>query len=186
MPTLRAISTARLDGAPTAAITGMPAIAAFCTSSKLARPLTTRTLSVGGQAPVEQQRPHQLVDGVVAPHVLVNDAQSSAGREQPRGVQSARLVECLLHRSQHSRKAVHDRCGDAQVMRIGITRDVGQSRHERIQRRSPANTTRAAGYEGAAGGLHRRFGVGTKLDQHGIIVDDIQGQDLARVGDHPL
>ena len=43
MPTSRASSTARDDGAETAASTGMPAIAAFCVSSKLARPLTIST-----------------------------------------------------------------------------------------------------------------------------------------------
>ena len=36
---------ARLEGAPTAASNGTPAIEAFCTSSKLARPLTSITES---------------------------------------------------------------------------------------------------------------------------------------------
>jgi hypothetical protein len=35
--------TAKLDGAPTAAMILMPAIAAFCTNSKLALPLSSKT-----------------------------------------------------------------------------------------------------------------------------------------------
>ncbi len=45
-------STARSDAPPTAASTGMPATAAFCTSSKLAWPLTSRTPSTRGVRPV--------------------------------------------------------------------------------------------------------------------------------------
>ncbi len=37
-----AISTARLDGAPTAQTIFIPAMAAFCISSKLARPLNNK------------------------------------------------------------------------------------------------------------------------------------------------
>ncbi len=49
-------SIARLDGAPTAQTTGMPAITAFCSSSKLARPLRNRIVSVGGNVPAQEAR----------------------------------------------------------------------------------------------------------------------------------
>ena len=52
MPTSRASSTARDDGADTAASTGMPAIAAFWVSSKLARPLTMQHVPGQRQPPL--------------------------------------------------------------------------------------------------------------------------------------
>ena len=48
MPAPVAMSTATLDAAPTETIAGMDAISAFCTSSKPARPLTTRIRSRSG------------------------------------------------------------------------------------------------------------------------------------------
>src|SRR5260370_40057877 len=50
-PCSRPRSTARLDGAPTAARIGTPATAAFCTSSKLTRPLTSSTSFSSGMRP---------------------------------------------------------------------------------------------------------------------------------------
>ena len=50
-------ATARLDGAPTAASNGMPAMTAFCISSKLARPTAHRlilALSTALYRPAEQ------------------------------------------------------------------------------------------------------------------------------------
>src|SRR5690606_34494468 len=44
MPSRDAVSTARSVGAPTAATTGMPAAAAFWTSSKLTRPLSSSSV----------------------------------------------------------------------------------------------------------------------------------------------
>ena len=41
-------ATAKLEGAPTAASIGMPAIDAFCTNSKLLLPLTDKTESDNG------------------------------------------------------------------------------------------------------------------------------------------
>ena len=48
MPAAVAMSTATLDAAPTETMAGMAAINAFCTSSKPARPLTTRIRSRSG------------------------------------------------------------------------------------------------------------------------------------------
>ena len=45
MPNETAVSTAKLDGAPTAQMVEMPAIAAFCTNSKLTLPLKSSILS---------------------------------------------------------------------------------------------------------------------------------------------
>jgi uncharacterized protein (TIGR03435 family) len=51
MPDRSAVATAKLEGAPTAAITGTPTINAFCPSSKLARPPTNRSdLLIGMRA----------------------------------------------------------------------------------------------------------------------------------------
>ncbi len=67
MPCWRASSTARLDGAPTAASTGMPATAAFCTSSKLARPLTSRMPSWRGVRPARNAAPMSLSRALCRP-----------------------------------------------------------------------------------------------------------------------
>src|SRR5271166_6796967 len=60
IPHSRASSTARLDGAPTAPRTGTPAIAAFCTSSKLTRPLTSTRRSARGIRPARSSTPISL------------------------------------------------------------------------------------------------------------------------------
>ena len=71
MPTSRASSTARLDGAPTAATTGTPAIAAFCTSSKLARPLRKSTRVAERQrARASSAAPTSLSTALCRPDVL--------------------------------------------------------------------------------------------------------------------
>ena len=100
MPCSRASSTARLDGAPTAASTGMPATAAFCTSSKLARPLTSRMPSRRGVRPARNGRADELVQGVVPADVLAEVEQPAVGVEQRRGVQAAGAVEGPLRGAQ--------------------------------------------------------------------------------------
>ena len=57
----------------------MPAATAFCTSSKPARPLTTRHASAGDCAR-QHPRPGDLVDGVVPPDVLAYDEQLARRR----------------------------------------------------------------------------------------------------------
>ena len=42
-PKRSAVLTAKLEGAPTAAMTRIPAITDFCNNSKLVRPLTANT-----------------------------------------------------------------------------------------------------------------------------------------------
>ena len=68
-----------LDGqaaAPTAASTPMPA-AAFCTSSKLTRPLTSSMCACRGSLPASSA--NHLVEGIVATHVFAQQEQL-AGR----------------------------------------------------------------------------------------------------------
>ncbi len=97
----------------------MPAMTAFCTSSKLARPDTCST-AAAQRKPVVHDRPaDDLVDGVVAADVFADDEQlARRGVEQRRRVQPARLVEHGLPGAQ----------------RVG-QRDE-QSRHPRRRRRS--------------------------------------------------
>src|SRR5580698_1673615 len=59
-PDVTARLTARLEGAPMAASTLTPARMAFCTSSKLARPLNMTTRSVRGRAPDMRLMPTSL------------------------------------------------------------------------------------------------------------------------------
>ena len=54
------MSTATLDAAPTDTIAGMPAASAFCTSSKPARPLTTRMRPRSGTPPRSTKWPTTL------------------------------------------------------------------------------------------------------------------------------
>jgi len=67
IPNRMAVSTARLDGAPTAASTLIPAIRAFCTNSKLARPLTSSTESFRGTRPSRTERPASLSTALCRP-----------------------------------------------------------------------------------------------------------------------
>ena len=67
MPTSRASSTASDDGAETAASTGMPAIAAFWVSSKLARPLTISTCPDSGSRPARTPSPTTLSTALCRP-----------------------------------------------------------------------------------------------------------------------
>src|SRR5258708_38134208 len=60
IPQRSAVATARLEGAPTAANSGTPAIEAFCTSSKLARPLTSITESCSGVQNLSRAWPTNL------------------------------------------------------------------------------------------------------------------------------
>ena len=75
MPLASASSTARLEGALTAASTGMPARAAFWTSSKEARPETCSTVPGQRQQPFAQRPAHHFVHGVVPAHVLAQAQQ---------------------------------------------------------------------------------------------------------------
>ena len=70
----------------------MPAAIAFCTSSKPARPLTTRHASAGGGAG-EHPGAGDLVDGVVPPDVLAYDEQVAVGGGQAGRVHPAGAVE---------------------------------------------------------------------------------------------
>ena len=79
IPVSLANSTARLDGAPTAAKIGTPAIAAFCTNSKLARPLTKRSESANGQRPIANCEPSTLSTALCRP-TSSRTAMSSSAR----------------------------------------------------------------------------------------------------------
>ncbi len=128
-----ASSTASDEGAETAARIGMPAITAFCTSSKLARPDTCSTDAAQRQ-PVVQHRPaDDLVDGVVPADVFAQHEQFAGRRVEERGgVQSAGLVEDRLLRAQ--------RVGEADEGR-GIHRHVVARRRRRPTPSRPRRST---------------------------------------------
>ena len=65
-----ATSTARLDGAPTAATIGIPPISAFCRSSKLARPESKSTRSRKRRAVRKEFRANQLIHRVVTAYIF--------------------------------------------------------------------------------------------------------------------
>ena len=103
-PRLLPWSTASAEGALTADIIGMPAIADFCTSSNDARAETCRTARLSGR-PVPWCRhrpPDDLVDRVVAADVFASDEEFGLGirviadGEERCGVDSPGLVEDLL------------------------------------------------------------------------------------------
>ena len=93
MPNSTAVSTARLEGAPTAASSGIPATSAFCISSKLARPETKRPSDLSGG----EQRADQFVGRVVPAYVLANQRDVAGNIERGRRVKAAGLPEDRLH-----------------------------------------------------------------------------------------
>src|SRR3954453_13904118 len=110
-PDSRARSAARLVGEPTATSAPTPAATAFWTSSKPARPLTTRHASAGRcpaitRAPVTfstafgAPRSGHLVAGFVAPDVLADKQQLAVRGGERRRVHSAGRVEDRLTRAQ--------------------------------------------------------------------------------------
>ena len=82
--------TASAVGPLTATTAAKPAAQAFWTISKLARLLTTSAEVVGGQASIEEQAPHHLVDRVVAPDVLSRHDHVTGTVEGRGGVHRAR------------------------------------------------------------------------------------------------
>ena len=99
-PRRRAASTARLEGAPTAHSTGMPATAAFWTSSNEARPETSATELAERRRAGEHAVADDLVERVVAADVLAHERQLAVGREQPGRVQPAGALERPLRGAQ--------------------------------------------------------------------------------------
>ena len=65
-----ASSTARLDGAPTAATTFIPAIDAFCISSKLALPLNSSTVLARGNSSLSKDAPITLSSALCRAHIF--------------------------------------------------------------------------------------------------------------------
>ena len=95
MPASRAAPTASDDGALTATTVPNPAAHAFCTISKLARPLTYRPRSAAGRAPSSSSRPTTLSTALWRP---MSSRASTRRRavEGHRGVDAAGQVEQLL------------------------------------------------------------------------------------------
>ena len=101
-----ATSTAKLEGAQTATNTGTPAISAFWTNSKLARPL-------GGQGDRPEVSHHletganELVQSVVSAHVFSNIDKASTGVKERRCMQPASTIEHRLASSQQLRQTMN-------------------------------------------------------------------------------
>ena len=77
------------DGAPTAASTGQPATAAFCTSSNERRPLTQRIEFASGSRPAWNAQPMTLSIALWRPTSSRTHSSSSVRVEQPGRVQAA-------------------------------------------------------------------------------------------------
>ena len=143
MPSRSAVATARLDGADTATIIGIPARAAFCTISKLVRPDTTRTASASGKVRARAAAPDELVDRVVAADVLAYLADRAVGTGEGGAVEPARDVEERLHRPQavgqrnegpdrHRRTRADRRAGDGELIERRLAADTtARTRGER-------------------------------------------------------
>ncbi len=78
----------------------MPAAAAFWTSSKLTRPLTSSTVLVQRQRPGKRSLADELVEGVVAPDILAQRHELAVRRKQAGRVEAASGLERLLRRAQ--------------------------------------------------------------------------------------
>jgi hypothetical protein len=114
-PCSRARSTARLDGAPTAARTGRPATAAFCTSSKLTRPLTSRMPPDSGVRPARSCARRR----VQAAGAVEDDLRRSQGPGQP--LDHGGLDDRPSLRRAHVR-------GDVQGLQRGLAADAAARR----------------------------------------------------------
>ena len=100
IPDSRASCTARLEGADTEAIAGMPAATAFCTISNPPLPLTIKMHSPSGSSVLEECPADYLVHGVVPADVFPQHQQVSRCAEKSRSMQTARPSEDLLLVSQ--------------------------------------------------------------------------------------
>ena len=112
-PKRRAVLTARLEGAPTAATMGMPAMTAFCTSSKLVRPLSMSTWPESGRCLFKKARPTELIDGVVAADIFTHEQEFAGGAEKTAGVETAGAIEDLLRLAQLIGQRADDGFGNA-------------------------------------------------------------------------
>jgi hypothetical protein len=83
----------------------MPATAAFCTISRLTRPLTEQDDVVQRQQSAEDRPAHELVERVVPPDVLAHGEQPPIRLEQSGGMEPAGRLEHALGLAQ--------RCGQA-------------------------------------------------------------------------
>jgi hypothetical protein len=83
MPCSSASSTASDDGADTAASTGMPAIAAFWTSSNDARPDTISTVPPSGTRPSNSAQPVALSTALCRPTSSRTTSSSPAAVKMP-------------------------------------------------------------------------------------------------------
>ena len=130
-----------------------PASTAFCTSSKLTRPLRQATAPRQRVAPAEQHRADRLVHRVVAADVLAQHEQLAAGVEQRGGVQAAGAVEGVLARRAPGRDALSTSCGlDSRPGAPGGCRAAGRVQAHVLQRRLAAHAAGRGQVEAPFGG----------------------------------
>ncbi len=190
IPSSSARSIASDEGADTAASIGMPAIDAFCVSSKLARPETCRHHAAQREQSLAVRPADDLVDGVVAADVFPqHEHLAGATVEERSGVQSAGLVEDILTRPQPIGKSREQFGVDHEVV---VGDGVVGCRAHRVDARLAAQSARRGHVEVA---LEARIGGGDAFREshvehvervltlvvHARAVPD-RG-DLTRVGD---
>ena len=146
-------ATAREDGADTAERIGIPAITAFCTSSKLGPPRHLENSAAKRQPVTEHGPADNLIDGVVASDIFARDEQfAGGGVEQRGGVEAAGLAEDGLLGVESFRQGQEVGCRNGH----GVCRNlVGGDRLDGIDRCLAAQPARAGRVEPA-----REFRVG--------------------------
>ena len=96
MPKRSAVLTARLEGAPTAARTGIPAMTGLLHQFETGAAADHQNVVREREAVVKVGAADQLVDGVVAAHVFTDQHEVARGGEKPARVQAASTIEDLL------------------------------------------------------------------------------------------
>src|SRR5918993_9525 len=96
------------------------------------------------QQPVEERPAHDLVERVVAPHVLANAEQVASRGEEPARVQPARGLERRLRRTEPVRQRRHENRRDAQV-----ALDPRRLHGHGLERALPADAAGGRGVEAA-------------------------------------
>ena len=142
MPRSAARSTARLEGAPTAASTGQPATAAFWTSSNETRPLTQTRSSASGSSSFANAQPTTLSNALWRPTSSRRQTSSPVAVEESCRVQTAGRRERGLRLAQPLGQRRDEPSGDGQpaLDSRGLDRD-------RLERALAADAARRRGVE---------------------------------------
>ena len=176
MPAAAARSTARLDGAPTAATIGMPAASAFCTSSKLARPLSISTPVATGSFPASSRRPTSLSTALWRPTSSCTAISAPSGENSAAACSPPVRSKVACAARSAPGQSVDHRCGHARIAPGGGR----AAAREPVEVGAAADPARRAGDERAGAGRQRRRGRRPQLDADGVVADLFGAAQRAR------